>query len=824
MYIHKIIIINLFTLSIFSLFSQTTNEDFRDNMIYLKLIDDFPLDKMSVTINDSPHETTNGKVVTKIPIDQFPFLNKLFKRYDVIAIHRPFTIYENPQLLRILQIEFTKTNEIESFIADLNKIKEIEYAEKIPIDKICWTPNDPLYSSSISGKNMRWHLDMIKADSAWDIQKGSPNIKVAIVDNFIWGNHPDLLIDSINLCAVSYTSNLGYTYTLGNSTSMPPSSNYSQSSSQKAYSASHGTHCAGLVGAINNNNIGIASIGGGVTLMGVRSAINDGTLYYTYQGVEWAAQNGANVISMSFGSAFYSQTVETFLSVLYEAGVVLVAAAGNEGDKGNPIHYPSEYASVISVASVNGDKRLSSFSQYGDRGEIAAPGGYITSSPIAYPNVLSTTFCNTYILKNYLQNTYYDGMQGTSMACPITAGLCGLLLSKDSTLSPQEIKHILQASALPLHPASNTTINGNGYINAYAALTFKELFIRDTIYLSKEANIFDTLHIQATNNWQITNIPSWISIDNTMGTKGMSIIKLSTNSENSDSENREAIIQVQMDDIIKNVHIIQLNYNLYLNNTPHYIVFSGGKNNIDTIVINSNVNWKIINTSTWLNIDKNAGNGNDTIIVNTKSANSWGYNRFDILYIQGINYIYDSVVVVQKIPDFLKWEKSSTQIGPATLDTVSIMVYSNVDWSITGDYSWIKADKINGSDSMLITFDILEDNTTGEERMALFNVTNNQITRPLSIMQKSDLSVNNVLKNQEIILYPNPASTILHIQDIPTISIKKITLYDILGNMLASYHYFPDNQIDISHIATGVYIAIILNDDKSTIYQQIIKL
>ena len=111
--------------------------------------------------------------------------------------------------------------------------------------------------------------------------------------------------------------------------------------------------------------------------------------------------------------------------------------------------------------------------------------------------MLSTTFCKSYFLKSAyptLQNTYYDGMQGTLMACPIAAGLCGLMLSKDSTLSPQEIKYRLQKTALPLHLASSTQINGNGYINAYAALTFKELLVRDTVYFPK-TQIFPILFI-----------------------------------------------------------------------------------------------------------------------------------------------------------------------------------------------------------------------------------------------------------------------------------------------------------------------------------------
>ncbi|HOF16202.1 MAG TPA: S8 family serine peptidase [Bacteroidales bacterium] len=822
----KTLIIILFALSVFNLYSQTISPDFKDGMIYVKLTDDFPLDKIAPAASGNPNETTNGGIITKIPINQFSFLNKLFKRYNVISIHRPFTIYENPKLLRILQIEFNEINDIESFITDLGKIKEIEYAEKIPIDKICWTPNDPLYSTNIDGGNMRWHLDMIKADSAWDVQKGSASIKVAVVDNFIWGDHPDLLIDSVNLCKISYDSDLGYTSTLGNSATIPPASYTSQSSTQTAYSASHGTHCAGLVGAINDNGIGIASIGGGVTLMGVRAASDGGTLSYTYQGVQWAAGNGAKVISMSFGSSYYSQTIEIFLQVLYEAGIVLVGAAGNEGDQGNPVHYPSEYASVISVASVNGDKKLSYFSQHGDRAEIAAPGGFIRSITV-YPNVLSTTFCKSYFLRSAyptLQNTYYDGMQGTSMACPMAAGLCGLMLSKDSTLSPQEIKYRLQKTALPLHPASSTQINGNGYINAYAALTFKELLVRDTVYFSKNADISDTIHIKATDSWQILDMPSWITIDDSIGTKGISVVKLTTNSENTGSENREAMMQIQMDDIVKDIRLIQLNYDLYINNNPHYVVFSGGKINSDTIIINSNVDWKVSNSSSWLGINKTSGNGNDTIIIHSKSANTWGYNRLDTMYIQGLNFMYDSVIIMQKIPDFLKWNASFTQIGPATTDTVSIMVYSNVNWSITGDYSWIEPDKTTGSDSMLIIFTILEDNTSGEEKIASFDLTNGKITKNLKITQKSDLSINNLLTNQETILYPNPTSTTLNIQNTAVASIRKIVLYDVLGNLIVSYHDFTNNTISIAHLSKGVYIVAVLMNDNSVTYQKIIKL
>ena len=119
-------------------------------------------------------------------------------------------------------------------------------------------------------------------------------------------------------------------------------------------------------------------------------------------------------------------------------------------------------------------------------------------------------------------------------------------------------------------------------------------------------------------------MPSWITTDDSIGTKGISVVKLTTNSENTGSENREAIMQIQMDDIVKDIRLIQLNYDLYINNNPHYVVFSGGKINSDTIIINSNVDWKVSNSSSWLGIDKTSGNGNDTIIIHSKSANTWG--------------------------------------------------------------------------------------------------------------------------------------------------------------------------------------------------------
>ncbi|MBP7102719.1 MAG: S8 family serine peptidase [Bacteroidales bacterium] len=819
---YKFLIFILCVGALFTSYAQTFHPDFRDGIIYVKFVDDFPLDKISPKIISPSDEKTEIKPATIINIKQFPFLDETFKRYNVTSIHRPFTIFENPRLLRIIQIEFSKIELIDALIEELQTFKEIEYAEKVPIDRINWIPNDPLYGT-VDGGNLKWHLDMIKADSAWDIQKGSASIKVAIVDNFIWGNHPDLQIDSLNLCKVSYNSISGYEYTLGNTAASPPST-ITQSSNSTAYSASHGTHCAGLVGAINNNNTGIASIGGGVTLMGIRSAIDNGSLYYTYEGVQWAAENGADVISMSFGSSYYSESIEIFLQTLYDAGIVLVAAAGNEGDEGNPIHYPSEFASVISVASVNGDKKLSYFSQYGDRADIAAPGGFIQSNTV-YPNVLSTTYCKAYILKSKytsLLNTYYDGMQGTSMACPVLAGLCGLMLSKDSTLSPAEIKYRLQKTALPLHPASSTTINGNGYINAFAALTFQELALRDTLYLSSALNAFDTIKIKSTDNWQMTNIPSWLSVSDTIGSKGISTITITTNAANTSGSNKEALLTVQMGSITQTLLIIQLDYELFLHNSPNYVLFSGAKDNSDTIIIQANTEWEIINPCAWIGINKTSGYGNDTIVINTKSINSWGYHRFCTLLIHGINFIQDSVIIEQKIPDFIKWETASIYIGPALGNTQSVAVLSNVNWNITGGDDWINADISSGSDTMTVTFSVLSDNTTGEEKTTSYVVSNGSISKTLYVLQKADLSVTNVEESEKILLYPNPASEFIFVET-EGITIENIKITDAIGNIVLPIGDISGGKINLFDLSNGIYFIKITTNTHQTIYKKFVK-
>ena len=466
----KLLLAALMCLSFWGLRAQTLDPNYIDGHLYFKFVDSYDF---RIRVDED----------TRIDPSEMKQYSSLFAEYGVTLITRPLYIFNDPFLERVIRLEFTQYRKIDQFIAALEALPEVEYAEKIPLPKLFY--NDPLYSGSwgSSAGAYQWNLAMIDAEGAWAAQVASSDIKVAVVDGAVWGAHPDLNISSSNMC--SYATGRAVT-----GSSAPPSSvsqtstcssNNFYNNNCPSYDWSHGTHCAGMVAAKNNNGIGISSIGGGdgtsgsgLTLMGVRAANDNDQLYYTSNGVSWAINNGANVISMSYGGTSSSTSDQRMFQTAYNNGIVLVAAAGNDGDGDNAINYPAGYSTVIGVASVNRGGKLSTFSEYNTgRADIAAPGGFYSTSESGVNNILSTTFCTNqwHRINNYtaLNGQYYDGMQGTSMACPTVAGLCGLMLSAYPAMTPEQVKSCLQSTANPLATGSHQ-IDGNGYINAAEAV------------------------------------------------------------------------------------------------------------------------------------------------------------------------------------------------------------------------------------------------------------------------------------------------------------------------------------------------------------------
>ncbi len=165
-----------------------------------------------------------------------------------------------------------------------------------------------------------------------------------------------------------------------------------------------------------------------------------------YEGIIWAAEHGARIISCSWGTKSSTNTNREIIRECYENGILVVGGAGNDGQSTR--FYPGAYEGAMSVASVDGNHRLSSFSNRGEWVTIAAPGGFGD-----YISVFSTYFCYSGMAdltggeSSPFYQRYYDHLSGTSMACPIAAALAGLMLSKNQSLTPDEIIAIMQATA-----------------------------------------------------------------------------------------------------------------------------------------------------------------------------------------------------------------------------------------------------------------------------------------------------------------------------------------------------------------------------------------
>lgn len=795
----KIWALLIFVSVTFSLRAQTVDENCVDGVLYFQLKPEFPMDMLTIA--------ENGTVDTS----RLAFLSDIFQKYGVYDVCRPFNLFGNEQLLRVMEVHFDRMYEIGAFIEELSKSLWISYAERVPLFRPLYKVNDPYYGN-VNNRNWKWYLDMIKADSAWDIQTGSSHVKVAVVDNYVWGEHPDLQIDSANMCAVGYDRTQGYTYAVG--TAAPPASEIPQESSEDAYSASHGTHCAGLVGAINNNRIGVASIGGGVTLMGVSATTSQYVNYIMYgvQGVQWAAMSGAKVISMSFGSSTASQTQQLVMQTCHDAGIVLLASAGNEGDEDNSILYPAGYSSVISVASVDGDGKLSYFSQWGPgRADIAAPGGFISSS-LYYPNMLSTTYCKSYVVKNMgFSGTYYDGMQGTSMACPVAAGLVGLLLSKDSTLTPDAVKTRLQQTAIPLPSASVHTIDGYGYINAYAALLYEYLIVsRTEIDFPKKQGYVDSLVVNASKPWTLSGLPSWLSASCTSGDSGTTTIVLTTLSENETAASRSAVLTFTGTGKTgsKTVKVTQSNYDFRLNISPRKIVFSGKKGLYDTLHVSSVLRWSMqTGNNNWLATDIQAITPDSSIIVlGTRSANTTGGQREVCLVFSASGIPNDTVWVVQRMADFITLSTAIASMDGFQGAHASLMVYSNVQWQVKGgDSSWIVPEISGARDTAELIFTSLSDNRSGDVRSAAYTITNGTINKGLTIKQYNNLSILITDEDANWQVYPNPASEQVFCR-MGVTDAAQACLYDVYGRLLQSVRVEAETAVfQLEELPAGVY-------------------
>jgi serine protease len=330
-------------------------------------------------------------------------------------------------------------------------------------------PNDEFYP-------LQWNYSLINLPQAWDITTGSSDVIVAVVDTGILLNHPDL---------AGQLTDDGYDFISDTSTSndgdgIDPNPDDSGDEELPEASSFHGTHCAGTIAAASNNEMGVAGVSWNTRIMPVRVlGVGGGTDYDVLQGVRYAAglendsgtvpDQPADIISLSLGGAEFSDEMQEVFRQVREAGVIVIAAAGNESSS-TPA-YPASYDGVISVSAVDLNGDLAPYSNYGEYIDVAAPGGDMSVDLDGddYPDGVASTCGDNSSGAIEFNYRFYEG---TSMAAPHVAGVVALMKAVNPALTPEGLYALLQNGALTndIGDTGRDDNFGYGLIDAYKAV------------------------------------------------------------------------------------------------------------------------------------------------------------------------------------------------------------------------------------------------------------------------------------------------------------------------------------------------------------------
>jgi thermitase len=314
-------------------------------------------------------------------------------------------------------------------VAAYSRNPNVSYAEPNFIAQAVLTPSDPYFGRQWGLNNTGQTGGTPDADmdvaEAWDITMGVPTQRIAILDTGIDQDHEDL--PNIVLQR-NFTSSRTLDDKYG-----------------------HGTHCAGISAAPMNGR-GVVGTAPGASLMNGKVLGDNGFGSYSAiaDGITWATDNGATVISMSLGGSSDSATMRNAVNYAWNKNVVVVAAAGNEGSSSPS--YPGFYANCIAVAATDHKDVKASFSNYGSWVDVAAPGVEIFAT---LPNH-----------NNRIGPKNYGYLSGTSMATPHVAGVVALIRSRYPLWSNAEVRSRLESTC----QNNGNTGSFRGRVNAQNAV------------------------------------------------------------------------------------------------------------------------------------------------------------------------------------------------------------------------------------------------------------------------------------------------------------------------------------------------------------------
>ncbi len=357
-----------------------------------------------------------------------------------------------------MRVRIPKARTIDEMVQVYSRNPNVEYAQPNSICRAVVTPNDPLYT-------YQWHLDNpvyggINMEQAWDLSTGG-GVIVAVLDTGVaYENYENYLL-APDLAATHFV----------------PGYDFVNSDSHANDDESHGTHVTGTIAQSTNNLLGVAGVAFNASIMPIKVLDEEGsgTAYNLADGLHYAADNGADVVNMSLAWPWYrgrmydpGPVVHNAVIYAYNAGVTLVAAAGNDGKR--DVAYPAAYPECIAVGATQYDESLAPYTNKGSALDLTAPGGNVNvdRNGDGYGDgVLQQTFNpNT---KNPGDFGYWF-FQGTSMASPHVAGVAALIISAGVT-GPDNVRNVLQSTAEDHGAVGWDTDYGWGIVDAYAALS-----------------------------------------------------------------------------------------------------------------------------------------------------------------------------------------------------------------------------------------------------------------------------------------------------------------------------------------------------------------
>lgn len=391
----------------------------------------------------------NGIALTGIA--EIDNLNRQFSVSEVRELFPKSYELGESDLACYYRFAFESSAGLQEVLSDYDGLATVQTAEPVAIHEVDFYPNDPY-------RSYQWALARIDAYQAWDVTHGSSTVPLAILDTGVDWDHPDLNND-IWLNTADPLGNgdedgngyvddyRGWDFVSYQSGCWGGEDCSGEDNNPMDF-AGHGTHCSGIAAAETNNGIGVAGVGYNCTIMCLRIGwlASNGIAYvgmdYAAEALYYAGNKGAKAANCSWGSS-YSSYLSGAVSFANNHGVVVVSAAGNDGNQTPP--YLASRNDVIAVAATDQADHKASWSNYGTWVDVAAPG----------VSIYSTFFNNTY--------TYLDG---TSMSAPHVVGEAGLICAADPSLTKTQVFNLIISSAEPINDYYyNQGLLGSGRIN-----------------------------------------------------------------------------------------------------------------------------------------------------------------------------------------------------------------------------------------------------------------------------------------------------------------------------------------------------------------------